>query len=101
MNTKRTELEKRIIKILQYINFQEIEKFTKSLSLYKDEELQQIESYLETGNLEGIYNFLLGVKKEVLEIHEEKRQLHNRTKLEKLKEKEKQEHEEELININF
>ncbi len=59
MNTKRTELEKRIVEILRFINFPEIEKFINSLSLYKDDELQQIESYLETGNLEGIYTFLL------------------------------------------
>lgn len=101
MNTERIIIEKRIVEILRYINFPEIEKFIESLSLYKDGELKQVVSYLETGNLEWMYHFLLGAKEELLEIHEEKRQLQNKRKLQKLKKEERKEQEEELIQINF
>lgn len=101
MNSKRIELEKRIIEILRYIAFPEIEKFINSLFLYKDEELKEIVSYLETGKMDELYHFLLRAKNELLEVHEEKRQLHNKRKLQKLKIEEEQEYKQELININF
>lgn len=101
MNTERIIIEKRIVEILRYIAFPEVEKFIKSLSLYKDEELKQVVSYLETGNLEWMYHFLLETKKELLEIHEEKWQLQSKRKLQKLKNEERKEQEEELIQINF
>lgn len=100
MNT-RNEIEQRIVDILSYIHFWQIEEFKKNLSLFEEEELKQILSYLESWSLEWIRDFLLNTKKNILVIHEEKRQIRNKRKLEKMKKMEEEDKKNDLIQLNF
>ena len=106
LTMERKNIETRIINILKYINHPITKNLEISLNLFTMQELFQILSYLETWNLNFIYDFLEDKKREYLNIINflkvKKRYTNlNNIKIKERLELEAQEKEIELIDFNF
>lgn len=102
----REQIEQKILYILRYINHPITEKLEINLSLFSLIELSQIQDFLETWNLNPIYDFLEDKKEEYLDIINslkiKKRYANlNGIKIKERLEKEKENKEIELIDFNF
>lgn len=103
---EKQKLEQKIIWILQYINSPRLSIISWNLYLFSTWELLQILNFLNTGNLESIYDFLEDKKNEYLDIIQnlkiKKRYANlNSIKLEERLELEKTKQEIEIIDFNF
>lgn len=103
---EKQKLEQKIIWILQYIDSPRLSIVRWNLHIFSTWELLQILNFLNTGNLESIYDFLEDKKNEYLDIIQnlkiKKRYANlNSIKLEERLELEKTKQEIEVIDFNF
>lgn len=103
---EKEKLEQKILWILQYIDSPTLQMLGKNLHLFSSLELLQIVNFLQTGNLQSIYDFLEDKKNEYLGIINtlkiKKRYANlNSIKLQERLETEKQKEEIEFMDFNF
>lgn len=103
---EKEKLEQKILWILQHIDSPVLQMLVKNLNLFSSLELHQIVNFLQTGNLQSIYDFLEDKKNEYLDIINtlkiKKRYANlNSIKLQERLETEKQKEEIEFMDFNF
>lgn len=104
MEHLRHDLENSILKILTTIKHPLTSVIKSNLSIFSAKELTQLKDYLETWNLNPIYNFFQEKKQEYIDILDKVKVTKNFIKLKEIKIKERletQEQQKELEMIDF
>jgi transcriptional regulator of NAD metabolism len=101
MATNRQEVERRILDILTYIENNTLAfPLKQNINLFSLKELEQLLEFLESWNLEPIYNLIDSKYKEYLGLIEELKSIKIRNKMTWFKEEEQKEKEKEQLELN-